>query len=311
MKQYQDFLRHILENGVVKEDRTGTGTISTFGYQMRFDLSKGFPLLTTKKMATKAVISELLWFLEGSTDERRLAEIHYGLNRREIKDKKTIWTANADNQGVKLGYRNDDLVKELGNIYGKQWRKSTSSEYFDNVFFDDVDEEEECYYEDTFLLKDNIDQIQNVIDEIKINPDSRRLLVSAWNVSEISRMALPPCHTMFQFYVINGRLSCQLYQRSADAFLGVPFNIASYALLTMMIAQVCDLEVGEFIHTFGDAHIYTNHIEQVKEQLNREPLELPTLKINLTIKNIDDFKMSDFELINYSSHNAIKAEMAI
>ena len=180
-----------------------------------------------------------------------------------------------------------------------------------NVFFDDVDEGEECYYEDTFLLKDNIDQIQNVIDEIKINPDSRRLIVSAWNVSEISRMALPPCHTMFQFYVINGRLSCQLYQRSADAFLGVPFNIASYALLTMMIAQVCDLEVGEFIHTFGDAHIYTNHIEQVKEQLNREPLELPTLKINLTIKNIDDFKMSDFELINYSSHDAIKAEMAI
>ena len=311
MKQYQDFLRHILENGVIKEDRTGTGTISTFGYQMRFDLSKGFPLLTTKKMATKAVISELLWFLEGSTDERRLAEIHYGLNRREIKDKKTIWTANADNQGVKLGYRNDDLVKELGPVYGKQWRKSTSTEYFDNVFFEDVDDGEEYYYEDTFLLKDNIDQIQNVIDEIKINPDSRRLIVSAWDVAEISRMALPPCHTMFQFYVINGRLSCQLYQRSADAFLGVPFNIASYALLTMMIAQVCDLEVGEFIHTFGDAHIYTNHIEQVKEQLNREPLELPTLKINPAIKNIDDFKMSDFELMNYSSHDAIKAEMAI
>ena len=213
MKQYQDFLRHILENGVIKEDRTGTGTISTFGYQMRFDLSKGFPLLTTKKMATKAVISELLWFLEGSTDERRLAEIHYGLNRREIKDKKTIWTANADNQGVKLGYRNDDLVKELGPVYGKQWRKSTSSEYFDNVFFDYVEEGEECYYEDTFLLKDNIDQIQNVIDEIKINPDSRRLIVSAWNVNEIDRMALPPCHTMFQFYVINHKLSCQLYQR--------------------------------------------------------------------------------------------------
>ncbi len=202
MKQYQDFLRHILENGVIKEDRTGTGTISTFGYQMRFDLSKGFPLLTTKKMATKAVISELLWFLEGSTDERRLAEIHYDLNRREIKDKKTIWTANADNQGVKLGYRNDDLVKELGPVYGKQWRKSTSSEYFDNVFF-----------EDTFLLKDNIDQIQNVIDEIKINPDSRRLIVSAWNVNEIDRMALPPCHTIFQFYVINRKLYCKLYQR--------------------------------------------------------------------------------------------------
>ena len=311
MKQYQDFLRHILENGVIKEDRTGTGTISVFGYQMRFDLSKGFPLLTTKKMATKAVISELLWFLEGSTDERRLAEIHYGLNRREIKDKKTIWTANADNQGVKLGYRNDDLVKELGPVYGKQWRKSTSSEYFDNVFFDDVEEGEECYYEDTFLLKDNIDQIQNVINEIKTNPDSRRLIVSAWNVNDIDRMALPPCHTMFQFYVVNGRLSCQLYQRSADAFLGVPFNIASYALLTMMIAQVCDLEVGEFIHTFGDAHIYKNHIEQVKEQLKREPLELPTLKINPTIKNIDSFNMSDFELINYKSHEAIKAEMAI
>lgn len=202
MKQYQDFLRHILENGVIKEDRTGTGTISTFGYQMRFDLSKGFPLLTTKKMATKAVISELLWFLEGSTDERRLAEIHYGLNRREIKDKKTIWTANADNQGVKLGYRNDDLVKELGPVYGKQWRKATSSEYLGTLLG-----------EDTYLLKDNIDQIQNVIDEIKINPDSRRLIVSAWNVNDIDKMALPPCHTMFQFYVINGKLSCQLYQR--------------------------------------------------------------------------------------------------
>lgn len=288
MKQYQDFLRHILENGVIKEDRTETGTISTFGYQMRFDLSKEFPLVTTKKMAIKSVISELLWFLEGSTNERRLAEIYYGLNRIEIKDKKTIWTANADNQGVKLGYRNDELVKELGPIYGKQWRKSTSSEYFNNI-----------------------DQIQNVIDEIKINPDSRRLIVSSWNVNEIDKMSLPPCHTLFQFYVINHKLSCQLYQRSADAFLGVPFNIASYSLLLMMIAQVCNLEVGEFIHTFGDAHIYTNHIKQVKEQLNREPLKLPTLKINPTIKNIDDFKMSDFELINYSSYDAIRAEMAI
>lgn len=282
MKQYLDFLQYILDNGTEKGDRTGTGTISTFGYQMRFDLSKGFPLVTTKKMATKAMTSELLWFLEGSTDERRLAEILTGKDRTEIVDKKTIWTANADEQGKNLGYENSDLVKELGPVYGKQWRDSNG-----------------------------VDQITQLIDSIKNNPDSRRHIVSAWNVSQVDEMSLPPCHTMFQFYVANNKLSCQLYQRSADAFLGVPFNIGSYALLTMMIAQVCDLELGDFVHTFGDAHIYSNHIDQVKEQLSREPYELPQMIINPQVKSIFDFKMSDFELVNYKSHDTIKAPMAV
>jgi len=287
MKQYLDLMKHVLDNGVVKEDRTGTGTVSVFGYQMRFDLSEGFPLVTTKKCNLKAIISELLWFLEGSTDERRLAELHHGDTRENIIGKNTVWTANADNQGVQLGYENSDTVKELGPVYGAQWRswKGTDGK--------------------------SIDQVTDLIEQIKTNPDSRRLILSAWNVGEIEKMALPPCHTFFQFYVANGKLSCQLYQRSADIFLGVPFNIASYALLTMMIAQVCDLEVGDFVHTFGDAHLYSNHIEQANLQISRTPYEKPKMTINKDIKNIFDFKMEDFELSEYEAHPHIKGAMAV
>ena len=287
MKQYLDLLQHILDNGIKKEDRTGTGTTSVFGYQMRFDLSEGFPLVTTKKTHLKAIISELLWFIEGSTDERRLAEIHYGQCREDIIGKKTVWTANADAQGKSLGYTNTDTIKELGPVYGSQWR--------------------------SWIGKDgtSYDQLATVIEQIKNNPDSRRIILNAWNVAEIDNMALPPCHTFFQFYVANGKLSCQLYQRSADVFLGVPFNIASYALLTMMIAQVCDLEVGDFVHTFGDAHIYSNHMEQVNLQLSRTPYKKPTMKINPEIKDINDFKMEDFELVDYICDEPIKAQMAV
>ncbi|WP_375724689.1 thymidylate synthase [Arcobacter sp. KX21116] len=287
MKQYLDLMKHVLENGTLKEDRTGTGTKSVFGYQMRFDLSEGFPLVTTKKCHLKAIISELLWFLEGSTDERRLAEIHYGDKAENIIGKKTVWTANADNQGVALGYENSDTVKELGPVYGSQWRSWKTND------------------------GKAIDQVSELIEQIKNNPDSRRLILSAWNVAEIEKMALPPCHTFFQFYVANGKLSCQLYQRSADIFLGVPFNIASYALLTMMVAQVCDLEVGDFVHTFGDAHLYSNHLEQANLQITREPFAKPTMKINPDIKNIFDFKMEDFELTNYEAHEHIKGVMAV
>ena len=286
MIEYQNFLKHILENGVKKEDRTGTGTISVFGYQMRFDLAKGFPLVTTKKMFLRGVIAELLWFIEGSTDERRLAEIQYGKNRREITDKTTIWTANANKQGVDLGYRNDDIVKELGSVYGQNWR---------------------CW-----LTPDGerVDQLLELIEDIKKNPDSRRLILSAWNPGTLNKAALPPCHTLFQFYVVNGKLSCQLYQRSADAFLGVPFNIASYALLTMMIADICGLKYGEFVHTFGDAHIYLNHLDQVKEQISRKPYESPKMWLQKR-DSILDYRMEDFVLEDYKSHDAIKAEMAV
>ncbi len=287
MKQYLDLLDHILEKGVKKEDRTGTGTTSVFGYQMRFDLSEGFPLVTTKKTFLKAIISELLWFIEGSTDERRLAEINYSEKRENLIGKKTVWTANADAQGKDLGYVNTDTIKELGPVYGAQWRS-----------WQGIDGK-------------SIDQLSELINQIKTNPDSRRMILSAWNVGELEKMALPPCHTFFQFYVADGKLSCQLYQRSADVFLGVPFNIASYALLTMMIAQVCDLEVGDFVHTFGDAHIYSNHLTQVNLQLSREPFAKPTMKINPDIKNIEDFKMEDFELVGYESHESIKAKMAV
>lgn len=287
MKQYLDLMKHVLNTGVLKEDRTGTGTTSVFGYQMRFDLNSGFPLVTTKKCHLKAIVSELLWFIEGSTDERRLAEIHHGDKRENIIDKKTVWTANANQQGKDLGYENSELVKELGPVYGAQWR---SWKNYDGS---------------------SIDQLSELINQIKNNPNSRRLILSAWNVGEIEKMALPPCHTFFQFYVANGKLSCQLYQRSADIFLGVPFNIASYALLTMMIAQVCDLELGDFIHTFGDAHLYSNHIEQANLQLSRETYDIPTMKINKDIKSIFDFKMEDFELENYKSHDSIKAKMAV
>jgi len=264
MKQYHDLLRHVLDTGAVKSDRTGTGTISVFGYQMRFNLQEGFPLLTTKKLHTRSIFHELLWFLKGET------------NIKYLKDNKvSIWDEWADENG------------ELGPVYGKQWR---SWEAADGT---------------------TIDQITNVIEQIKTNPDSRRLLVIAFNPGEISKMALPPCHAFFQFYVANGKLSCQLYQRSADIFLGVPFNIASYALLTHMVAQVCNLEVGEFIHTLGDAHIYSNHLEQVKLLLSRDFRKLPTLKLNPAIKNIYDFTYEDITIEGYDPHPGIKAEVAV
>ncbi|OSZ80277.1 thymidylate synthase [Chitinophagaceae bacterium IBVUCB2] len=264
MQQYLDLLQHILENGTHKTDRTGTGTQSVFGYQMRFDLQKGFPLVTTKKVHLKSIIYELLWFLKGETNIAYLKE--HGVK---------IWDEWADENG------------ELGPVYGKQWR--------------------------SWEGKDGkvIDQVTDLIAQIKKNPDSRRLIISAWNVADLPEMALMPCHNMFQFYVADGKLSCQLYQRSADVFLGVPFNIASYALLTMMIAQVCDLEPGEFVHTFGDVHIYSNHIEQVNLQLSREPFPLPTMKLNPAVKNIFDFQFEDFTLENYQSHPGIKAPVAV
>jgi len=282
MKQYLQSLRDVAEQGEARDDRTGTGTISLFGHQSKYNLQDGFPAVTTKKLAWKSVVSELLWFLEGSTDERRLAEILYGT--WDI-NKKTIWTANADNQGVALGYTNTDDVKELGPVYGKQW-----------VDFGGVN------------------QIEWAINEIKTNPDSRRIIVSAWNPPEIEKMALPPCHTLFQFYVMNGKLSCQMYQRSADMFLGVPFNIASYSLLIHIIANICDLEVGTFVHTIGDAHIYQNHTEQVAEQLTRAPMESPTLNISKNFESLGDVLKSsvdDYQLLDYNPMTSIKAPMAV
>jgi len=264
MRPYLDLMRHVLEDGVQKNDRTGTGTLSVFGHQMRLDLQSGFPLLTTKKLHLKSIIYELLWFLRGDTNVKYLQD--HGV---------TIWDDWADPGG------------ELGPVYGAQWRSWRGAD--GRV----------------------VDQITDTIEAIKRSPDSRRLIVSAWNVGEIDRMALPPCHALFQFYVSNGRLSCQLYQRSADVFLGVPFNIASYALLTMMIAQVTDLQPGDFIHTFGDVHLYLNHVEQAKIQLDREPLPLPRLMINQRVKSIFEFDYSDFELIGYQSHPHIKAQVSI
>ena len=264
MKQFHDLIKTVLEKGVKKSDRTGTGTISYFGYQMRFDLTDGFPLLTTKKLHTKSIIHELLWFLQGSTNIKYLKE-----------NGVSIWDEWADENG------------ELGPVYGKQWRKWESND--GRV----------------------IDQVAQLIEQIKKNPDSRRLIVSAWNVADVDKMKLPPCHSLFQFYVANGKLSCQLYQRSADVFLGVPFNIASYALLLMMVAQVCDLQPGEFVHTFGDAHIYQNHMEQVNELLTRDFRPLPQMKLNPDVKNIFDFKFSDFDLLNYNPHPSIKAPIAV
>jgi len=274
MKQYHDLLKHILDNGEQKGDRTGTGTISSFGYQMRFDLSKGFPMVTTKKLHLRSIIHELLWFLKGDTNIKYLKE-----------NKVRIWDDWADENG------------DLGPVYGHQWRNWNS---------------------------DGIDQIANAIDQIKNNPNSRRIMVSAWNPSVMpdtsksfsenvanNKAALPPCHAFFQFYVTNGKLSCQLYQRSADTFLGVPFNIASYALFTMMVAQVCDLEYGDFIHTFGDVHLYNNHIEQTELQLSREPKALPTMKLNPEIRSIFDFTYEDFELVNYDPHPHIKGEVSV
>ncbi|MDX2191237.1 MAG: thymidylate synthase [Bacteroidota bacterium] len=264
MLQYHQLLQHILDKGTFKPDRTGTGTFSVFGYQMRFDLSEGFPLVTTKKVHTRSIIYELLWFLKGDTNIKYLKE-----------NGVSIWDEWADAEG------------ELGPVYGKQWRSWQCADGRE------------------------VDQITNLIAQIKRKPDSRRLLVSAWNVADVDKMALPPCHTMFQFYVANGKLSCQLYQRSADVFLGVPFNIASYALLTLMIAQVCDLEPGDFVHTFGDAHLYSNHIEQAKLQLSRHIKPLPTMKLNPAIRDIFGFTYEDFTLENYDPHPAIKAAVAV
>lgn len=264
MQQYLQLLQHILDNGTEKTDRTGTGTRSCFGYQMRFDLQKGFPMVTTKKLHVKSIFYELLWFLKGETNIKYLKE-----------NGVSIWDEWANEEG------------ELGPVYGKQWR---SWEGANGVV---------------------VDQITELIEQIKKTPDSRRLIVSAWNVAELPKMALMPCHTIFQFYVADGKLSCQLYQRSADVFLGVPFNIASYALLTMMVAQVCDLECGDFVHSFGDVHLYNNHIEQAKLQLSRTPFELPTLKINPAVKDIFSFDFSDFTIENYQCHPGIKAPVAI
>jgi len=264
MDQYLTLLRHVLETGHRKSDRTGTGTLSLFGYQMRFDLSEGFPLLTTKKLHTRSIVHELLWFLKGETNVRYLRE-----------NKVTIWDEWADENG------------ELGPVYGKQWRSWQGAD------------------------GKTYDQMRSVVDQIRKNPDSRRLIVSAWNVADVSKMALPPCHCLFQFYVADGKLSCQLYQRSADVFLGVPFNIASYALLTHMMAQVCDLEVGDFVHTFGDVHLYSNHIEQAHEQLSRTPRPLPKLRLNPDVKDLFSFQYEDIEIVGYDPHPQIKAPVAV
>jgi thymidylate synthase len=264
MKQYLDLMQHVLQNGTQKHDRTGTGTISVFGYQMRFNLQEGFPLVTTKKVHLRSIIHELIWFLKGETNIAYLKE--HGVS---------IWDEWADEKG------------ELGPVYGSQWRSWPTPN------------------------GGHIDQISQVINQIKSNPDSRRLIVSAWNVAEIENMALPPCHSFFQFYVAEGKLSCQLYQRSADIFLGVPFNIASYALLTMMVAQVCDLQLGDFIHTLGDAHLYNNHLDQTKLQLSRDCRPMPQMKLNPDVKNIFDFKFEDFILENYDPHPHIKGAVAI
>ncbi len=264
MEQYLDLMRHVRDDGNFKDDRTGTGTYSVFGYQCRYDLSEGFPCITTKRLHLRSIIHELLWFLKGDT------------NIKYLKDNGVrIWDEWADKDG------------NLGPVYGYQWRSWPTPD------------------------GQHVDQIIQLVDQIKNNPNSRRLIVSAWNVADVNNMALPPCHCLFQFYVSEGKLSCQLYQRSADIFLGVPFNIASYALLTHMLAQVCDLEVGEFIHTFGDAHLYSNHMEQVNLQLSREPLPLPTLELNPEIKNIFDFTFEDIELKNYQYHEHIKAKVAV
>lgn len=264
MRQYHDLIKHILENGTKKEDRTGTGTLSVFGYQMRYDLNAGFPCVTTKKLHLRSIIHELLWFLNGDT------------NIKYLKDNKvSIWDEWADENG------------NLGPVYGSQWRSWPTRD------------------------GQTIDQIKEIIRQIKETPDSRRIIVSAWNVGEIKNMALPPCHAFFQFYVADNKLSCQLYQRSADTFLGVPFNIASYALLTMMVAQVCKLELGDFVHTLGDAHLYLNHLEQAQLQISRTPRELPTMKINPAVTEILDFKYEDFELLNYDPHPHIKGAVAV
>jgi thymidylate synthase len=290
MKQYLELLQDILDNGETKDDRTGTGTISVFGRHLRFDLRRGFPSVTTKKLAWKACVGELLWFIEGSSDERRLAEITHG-NTGAV----TIWTPNAHAPYWKPKAKFDG---DLGRVYGVQWRQWNTN----TVKWISSSESEPVY----------IDQLANLIEGLKKDPNGRRHILSAWNVGEMDRMALPPCHVLCQFYVNKNReLSCHMYQRSVDVFLGLPFNIASYALLTHLIAQVCDLSVGELVISTGDTHIYTNHVEQVKEQLSREPLSLPVLKLNRDIKSIEGFTMDDIELVDYQCHTAIKADMAV
>ena len=288
MKQYLELLDYILQHGEDRGDRTGTGVISSFGHQIRFNLADGFPAVTTKSLAWKGVVSELLWFLEGSDDERRLAEIRFKKDRSELTDLSkfsTIWTDNADNQGVELGYENTETTKKLGPVYGVQWRDWGG-----------------------------VDQIKKLINDLQSNPNGRRHILSAWNVEKIDSMALPPCHVMSQFYISkSGQLSCQMYQRSADMFLGVPFNIASYALLQSILANILNLTPGEFVHTFGDAHIYKNSIDQVKEQLSREPKKLPKLVMpNIdSIDSLNNYSVDDFVLDGYESHPALKAPMAI
>jgi len=288
MQQYHELLLDILTNGELRDDRTGVGTLSVFGRQVRFNLAKEFPAITTKKLAWKSVVSELLWFIEGSTDERRLAEIHYGKPREELVGKTTIWTANADAQGRALGYTNNDMVKELGPVYGAQWRSWLTHGGV------------------------SIDQLSVLIDGLKTNPYSRRHILTAWNVGDLSYMALPPCHMTAQFYVSNTKkLSCQLYQRSQDVFLGAPFNYASYALLTMMLAKECNLEIGELIVTTGDTHIYLNHVKQVQEQLSRTHYESPTVRLDDSVISIFDYRVGHIILENYQSHGALSAPMAV
>ena len=299
MKQYQELLKDILINGEEKDDRTGVGTISVFARQLRFDLTEGFPAVTTKRLAWKSVVSELLWFLEGSNDERRLAEILHGSKDSQLS---TIWTGNATAAYWTPKARHDG---DLGRVYGVQWRKW--NRYTERQDFGPA------HLGGRRLAVDRteIDQLANLIEGIKNDPNGRRHILTAWNVAELDQMALPPCHVMSQFYVSNGKLSCHMYQRSVDVFLGLPFNIASYALLTHMIAHVCDLGVGELIISTGDTHIYSNHINQVNEQLTREPYPLPSLWLNPNIKNINDFTMETIDLDNYKSHGTIKADMAV
>ena len=288
LKQYLSALEHIFKEGKDRKDRTGIGTRGIFGHQLRFDLRNSFPAVTTKKLAWRSVVSELLWFLEGETDERRLAEIHYGQSREELKEKKTIWTANADKQGKELGYKNTETIKELGPVYGNQWRSWKGKDK-------------------------NVDQIKDVLKSLSQDPYSRRHIVSAWNTGEVHKMALPPCHTMFQFHVQGGELSCQMYQRSADMFLGVPFNIASYSLLTCIMAQLLNMTPGDFVWTGGDCHIYQNHFDQVREQIKRSPKPLPTIsmpKFN-TISDVIMANPKDFKLNDYNPMESIKAPMAV
>ena len=287
MKAYLDLLQHILENGENRDDRTNTGTISSFGHQLSFDLEEGFPAVTTKSLAWKGVVSELLWFLEGSSDERRLAEIRFEKNREELTNFEkysTIWTDNAENQGKDLGYENSSIKKILGPVYGVQWRNW-----------------------------EGIDQIKNLLNNLKNNPNGRRHILSAWNVGKIDKMALPPCHVMSQFYISNGTISCHMYQRSADMFLGVPFNIASYSLLLSIFGEILNLKPKKFVHSFGDAHIYLNSVDQVKEQLQRKPFDLPKLilpKLN-SLEDLSACSINDFKLEGYEHHPSIKAKMAV